>query len=510
MWGRGRHHAALAVQQVAALDADGPHLHDDAARAQRRVGHLLVAEDLGTACLVVHRSAHGATLPSGDQRDLDQPLGPGQRGHGDERRGGAVAVEGAVARRHHRAAAARRPRRRSSPPRRRTAPCRPRPGWRAGWSTPPRPARPPSSGTVPSGRTGTTPAVCSSTSARHGADGVGVVGGGRGDRVGGDDAVHPRSVAVVTASHATPGRAAGARGRRRASATVRSSCSRSAPSSSTGPHLPFDTDLVVAREVAEATVAEVGDALDCWLLPPLAYTKSNEHAWSAGTVWLSATTLLAVLDDIGRSVATLPARKLVFFNGHGGNSALLGVANRELRLQYGLMTFLAHPGHAGRPGRRRLGQRRRARHGHPRRHRRDLADAAPAARARRHGPGHPQRARVAGRQPPRALRRAGRLRLAVERLRPRRSHRRPDGGHRRAGQGAVRGQRAGLRRGPGRGRRLRARERDATDLRIDGDRLLAPARGAGRHRAHRRAATAAGAAPAWPSPTRTATAATSW
>jgi len=111
-----------------------------------------------------------------------------------------------------------------------------------------------------------------------------------------------------------------------------------------GPHLPFDTDLVVASEVAEATVAEVGDALDCWLLPPLAYTKSNEHAWSAGTVWLSATTLLAVLDDIGRSVATLPARKLVFFNGHGGNSALIGVANRGLRRNYGLLTFLAHPG----------------------------------------------------------------------------------------------------------------------------------------------------------------------
>jgi len=111
-----------------------------------------------------------------------------------------------------------------------------------------------------------------------------------------------------------------------------------------GPHLPFDTDLVVATEVAEAAVAERGDELDAWLLPPLAYTKSNEHAWSAGTIWLSATTLLAVLDDIGRSVATLSARKLVFVNGHGGNSALLNVANRELRLKYGLMTFLAHPG----------------------------------------------------------------------------------------------------------------------------------------------------------------------
>jgi creatinine amidohydrolase len=61
-------------------------------------------------------------------------------------------------------------------------------------------------------------------------------------------------------------------------------------------------------------------------------------------VWLSASTLLAVLDDIGRCVATTPAKRLVFFNGHGGNSALLGVVNREVRLKHGLMTFLAHPG----------------------------------------------------------------------------------------------------------------------------------------------------------------------
>ena len=33
----------------------------------------------------------------------------------------------------------------------------------------------------------------------------------------------------------------------------------------------------------------------------------------------------------------------MFLNGHGGNSSLLNVACRELRLKYGLMTFLAHP-----------------------------------------------------------------------------------------------------------------------------------------------------------------------
>lgn len=111
-----------------------------------------------------------------------------------------------------------------------------------------------------------------------------------------------------------------------------------------GPHLPLSTDSVVAAAVARAAVERVGDELDVWLLPTLEYTKSNEHAWSAGTIWLSATTLLSVLDDLGRCVATTPARRLVFLNGHGGNSALVNVANRELRLAHGLMTFLAHPG----------------------------------------------------------------------------------------------------------------------------------------------------------------------
>lgn len=111
-----------------------------------------------------------------------------------------------------------------------------------------------------------------------------------------------------------------------------------------GPHLPLNTDLVIAEAVAAAAVDAVGDEVDAWLLPSLAYTKSNEHAWSPGTVWLSASTMLAVLDDLGRCVALTPARRLVFFNGHGGNSALVGVANRELRLRHGLMTFLTHPG----------------------------------------------------------------------------------------------------------------------------------------------------------------------
>lgn len=110
-----------------------------------------------------------------------------------------------------------------------------------------------------------------------------------------------------------------------------------------GPHLPMSTDLIIAQAAARAAVDTASPELDLWLLPPLAYTKSNEHAWSPGTIWLSATTMLSVLNDVGRCVAGTSARKVVFLNGHGGNSALVVVANREVRLAHGLMTFLVHP-----------------------------------------------------------------------------------------------------------------------------------------------------------------------
>lgn len=110
-----------------------------------------------------------------------------------------------------------------------------------------------------------------------------------------------------------------------------------------GPHLPLCTDFVVADSLARDVVATFGDQLGLLLLPSMAVSKSNEHAWSPGTLWLSAATLLTVLDEIARCVATTPVRKLVFLNGHGGNSALLQVASRDIRLAHGLATFVMHP-----------------------------------------------------------------------------------------------------------------------------------------------------------------------
>lgn len=123
-----------------------------------------------------------------------------------------------------------------------------------------------------------------------------------------------------------------------------------------GPHLPLATDLIVAEALSSAVV-ERGAAAghDVWLLPALGYTKSDEHAHLPGTIWLRASTLFETIIDIGSALAATPARRVLFLNAHGGNSALLEVAARELRRRFDLQTFFTvGPGAAG-PTERGLG-----------------------------------------------------------------------------------------------------------------------------------------------------------
>jgi creatinine amidohydrolase len=107
-----------------------------------------------------------------------------------------------------------------------------------------------------------------------------------------------------------------------------------------GPHLPLVTDHLIAESVsADAVDGAVAAGLDVWRLPTLAYTKSDEHSWAPGTVWLDSDTMYRTCLEIGRAVKLMGAGTIVFANGHGGNTALLGVVLREIRKQHGLKTF---------------------------------------------------------------------------------------------------------------------------------------------------------------------------
>jgi creatinine amidohydrolase len=110
-----------------------------------------------------------------------------------------------------------------------------------------------------------------------------------------------------------------------------------------GPHLSVDCDLFFSQRFLDLATAELPDALPVWRLPMLPISKSNEHEGFAGTFWLSATTLMAVLHDIADSVLKSGFRRLVLWNCHGGNRALLDVAARDIRARTGLMVFTVFP-----------------------------------------------------------------------------------------------------------------------------------------------------------------------
>ncbi len=111
-----------------------------------------------------------------------------------------------------------------------------------------------------------------------------------------------------------------------------------------GPHLPLDTDTVIAEAFTELLVERYGERHDLWALPAMPYGLSPEHLWAPGTVTLRAATFLSLLDEVVREYTrATSAGHLVIVNGHGGNRGVLETAVHELRLAYGVVVCVIHP-----------------------------------------------------------------------------------------------------------------------------------------------------------------------
>jgi len=112
-----------------------------------------------------------------------------------------------------------------------------------------------------------------------------------------------------------------------------------------GPHLPLNTDTVLAEALTRRIVARWGEAYDLWRLPAVALGLSREHAWAPGTLSLSVGGMAAYLHELVREIArALPARHLLVVNGHGGNRGMLEAIGRELQDNFGLALCTLHLG----------------------------------------------------------------------------------------------------------------------------------------------------------------------
>ena len=96
-----------------------------------------------------------------------------------------------------------------------------------------------------------------------------------------------------------------------------------------GPHLPLDTDTLLATSVAEAIVARTTGTL---LGPTLELGCSSHHSSFAGTLSLRTEAFVGIVVDLCRSLARA-GLTVVLLNAHGGNRAQLDVALTELSLE---------------------------------------------------------------------------------------------------------------------------------------------------------------------------------
>lgn len=98
-----------------------------------------------------------------------------------------------------------------------------------------------------------------------------------------------------------------------------------------GDHLPYGTDTIVARQIAEEVAKRIDGLL---VLPPIPYGMSLHYAKFPIAVTLTSETLTKLLKEVLASLLSHGIRKLFIVNGHDGNIAPIEVATREFKVKH--------------------------------------------------------------------------------------------------------------------------------------------------------------------------------
>lgn len=104
-----------------------------------------------------------------------------------------------------------------------------------------------------------------------------------------------------------------------------------------GPHLPFETDTLIAGGIASRLVAALPKQLDVRILPVEATGYSIEHMDVAGTRSLPYGEAIERWLGIAGDLARRGCRKLMLLNAHGGNSPLMTIVATEARIRFNML-----------------------------------------------------------------------------------------------------------------------------------------------------------------------------
>lgn len=105
-----------------------------------------------------------------------------------------------------------------------------------------------------------------------------------------------------------------------------------------GPHLPLGTDLYIMEGYLARVHALLDADLPALVLPIQSVGLSHEHLAFAGTLSLRPETAIRAWTDIGDGLARAGIGKLLFVSSHGGNSPIVDIVARDLRVRHAMTT----------------------------------------------------------------------------------------------------------------------------------------------------------------------------
>ncbi|HWZ41732.1 MAG TPA: creatininase family protein [Bradyrhizobium sp.] len=104
-----------------------------------------------------------------------------------------------------------------------------------------------------------------------------------------------------------------------------------------GPHLPLETDVMIAEAYLARVRELLPDSAPATFLPIQRIGISTEHIDFKGTLTLPTETALKQWMALGESVARRGVKKLVMVTSHGGNSAAMTLVAQDLRACQGML-----------------------------------------------------------------------------------------------------------------------------------------------------------------------------
>lgn len=104
-----------------------------------------------------------------------------------------------------------------------------------------------------------------------------------------------------------------------------------------GPHLPFDTDTLIADGIVSRLKTALPKTLPVTFLPTESVGYSIEHMDVTGTQTLSYGEAIERWLGIAEKLSRQGIRKFVMLNAHGGNSPLMTVVATEARVRFNML-----------------------------------------------------------------------------------------------------------------------------------------------------------------------------